>query len=61
MNSTWKDKLKKAWNENPMAVIAVGTGAAIAAAKVLDTLSAMQSRRAYARQVEFRTRYPKGM
>lgn len=59
--NNWKAKLKQAWNDNPLAVIAVGTGAAIAAAKVLDTLSSMQSRRAYARQVEFRTRYPKGM
>jgi hypothetical protein len=50
----WKDKIKQAWNENPIACIAVGAMAATAAAKLLDALSAAQGRRAYARQVNYR-------
>jgi hypothetical protein len=53
---TWKEKLKKAWNENPVAVIAVGSLAATAAAKLIDALTAAQGRRAYARQVEYKIR-----
>jgi hypothetical protein len=51
---TWKDKLKQQWDENPVAVIAVGALALTAAAKVIDSLSAAQGRRAYARQVDYR-------
>lgn len=45
-------KLKQQWNENPVGVIAVGAMAATAAAKVIDSLSAAQGRRAYAKQVK---------
>jgi len=48
---TWKDKIKRAWNENPLAVIAIGTLATGAAAKFIDAVSGAQSRRAYARQI----------
>lgn len=50
----WKDKLKKQWDENPLAVIAV-TGLAITAiAKLVDATSAAQGRRAYARQIDYK-------
>ena len=51
---TWKDKLKREWNNNPLQVIMIGAFAATAAAKVLDTMSASRSRAAYARQVDYR-------
>jgi hypothetical protein len=51
---TWKDKLKKHWNENPMAVLTVGAVVASAAAQLLNAWSAAQGRRAYARQVNYR-------
>ena len=50
----WKDKLKKAWDENPLAVIGIGVLAITATAKLIDSLSAAQGRRAYARQVDYR-------
>jgi hypothetical protein len=50
----WKDKLKKAWDENPLAVVAIGALAITATAKLIDSMSAAQGRRAYARQVEYR-------
>lgn len=51
---TWKDKLKQAWNDNPLAVIAIGALAVTAAAKLIDAGSAAQGRRAYAKQVDYR-------
>ena len=50
----WKDKLKRAWDENPLAVIAIGALAVTAAAKLVDAMSAAQGRKAYARQVDYR-------
>ncbi len=50
----WKDRLKKEWNDNPLQVIAIGALAATAAAKLLDSMSAAQGRRAYAKQVHYR-------
>lgn len=52
----WKDKLKKQWDENPLAVIAVGALAANAAARLIDALSAAKGRQAYAKQVNYRVR-----
>ena len=43
----WKDKLKKQWDENPLAVMSIGALVATAAAKVVDTMTSVQSRRAY--------------
>lgn len=43
------EKLKKAWNDNPLAVIAVGALAMRSAAKFMDALAGIQSKRAYAR------------
>ena len=51
---TWKDKLKRQWDENPMLVIAIVAFAAQAAAKLIDALSAAQGRNAYAKQVDYR-------
>ncbi|MET0785850.1 MAG: hypothetical protein ABWY25_04030 [Paenisporosarcina sp.] len=48
------DKVKKAWDENPIAVVAVGALAATAAAKLIDAMSAAQGRRAYARQIDYK-------
>jgi hypothetical protein len=55
----WKDKLKKQWDENPLAVIAIGALAVTATAKLIDALGAAQGRRAYARQVEYRVKNKK--
>ena len=54
--SDWKTKLKDAWNDNPLAVLAVGGIAANGAAKLIDALSAAQGRRAYAKQVDYKVR-----
>lgn len=43
--------LKKAWNDNPLAVIGVGALAVTSAAKFLDAVSAAQGRKAYAKQI----------
>ena len=51
---TWKDKLKKAWDDNPLMVIGIGVVAVTAAAKLIDSVSVAQGRRAYARQVDYR-------
>jgi|1185.fasta_scaffold00931_6 hypothetical protein len=53
------DKIKDAWNENPLAVIAVGALAVTATAKLIDAGSAAQGRRAYAKQVDHRVRNPR--
>lgn len=54
MNENWKTKLKNAWNENPLLVIAVVGGALGATAKVIDSMSAAQSRRAYSKMINRR-------
>jgi hypothetical protein len=51
---TWKDKLKAYWDENPVACIGIGILAVTATAKMIDSMSAAQGRRAYARQVDYR-------
>ena len=43
--------LTQAWNDQPLAVIAIGAAATASAAKLIDALSAAQGRRAYAKQV----------
>lgn len=57
--NNWKMKLKRQWDENPLACIMVGAFAATAAAKLLDAMSAAQGRRAYARQVNYRVSHPR--
>jgi hypothetical protein len=50
----WKDRLKQAWNDNPLQVIATGAMAVTAAALLVDAASKAKSRRAYSKQVEYR-------
>lgn len=50
----WKDRIKQAWNDNPLAVIAIGALAVTAAAKFMDAASAAQGRRAYARMIDYK-------
>lgn len=50
------DKIKDAWNENPILVIGVGAAAVTATAKLIDAVSAAQGRRAYAKQVDHRVK-----
>jgi hypothetical protein len=47
----WKDRIKREFNENPAQTIMVGALAVTAMAKLLDVLSSVQSRRAYANQI----------
>lgn len=48
----WKDKLKSQWENDPMTTLLVGGFVATAAAKLIDALSAAQSRRAYSKQID---------
>lgn len=44
-------KIKEAWDENPMLVVVIFTGAAHATAKVIDAVSGISSKRAYAKRM----------
>jgi len=55
----WKDKLKERWNEDPVTCIAVASGATIAVATLINALGGLQSRRAYAKQVDYRVNTPR--
>lgn len=57
----WKQKLKRAWDENPLACIAIGALAVTAAAKLIDAASAAQGRKAYARQINYKIATRGGM
>lgn len=57
--NTWKDKLKRRWNEDPVQCIVIGSFAAVAVAKLVDALSAAQGRRAYARQIDYKILHQK--
>ena len=50
----WKDQLKKEWNENPLKVVLVTALASNAAARLMNSISAVQGRRVYARQIKYR-------
>lgn len=50
------EKLKRKFEEDPITVIIVGSLAVTATAKLIDALSAAQGRRAYAQQVNYRTK-----
>jgi len=50
----WKTKLKEKWDEDPITCIVVASFAAVAVSKVIDSMGGYQSRRAYARQVEYK-------
>ena len=49
-----KEELKAKFEENPVAAIGAVGVALSGVAKLIDALSAMQGRRAYARQVAYR-------
>lgn len=46
-----QSELKRFWNEKPLEAIVAGAAVLTAGAKVVDSISAASSRRAYARQV----------
>lgn len=48
------EKLKQKFNDDPVTTIIVGSLAITAMAKLIDSVSAAQSRRAYARGVDYR-------
>lgn len=48
------DRLRQAWEENPIAVIAVASLAATAAAKLLDASTARSNARAWSKEVDRR-------
>lgn len=50
------DKLLAAFDENPLMVIAVGAAAMTATAKLIEAVGGIQSRRAYARQVNLKAK-----
>lgn len=51
-----KDKIKQAWEENPMAVIAIASGTALAVAKVIDAMTAVENSRTWRKEVNRRDR-----
>lgn len=53
------DKLKRKFEEDPLTVLAVGALVVTATAKLVDSLSAAQGRRAYAQQVRYSTTRPR--
>lgn len=53
------DKIKDAWNNNPIGIISVGALVVTAIAKIIDAGSAAQGRRAYAKQVKYRVKTKK--
>jgi hypothetical protein len=50
------NRLKQEWERQPLTVLFIAGVAATGLAKLLDASSAAQGRRAYAKQVEYRTR-----
>lgn len=51
-----KDRLKQAWDENPLAVIAVAAVAVTAAAKLIDSTTSAKNARAWKKEVDRRDR-----
>ena len=56
---SWKTQLKEYWEKEPLTVVAVASGAVMAATGVLNALSAAKGRRAYAKQVNYRVKNQK--
>lgn len=46
------DAIKREFEQNPVGTLAVGAVAVTAVSKLLDSVSAAQGRRAYARQID---------
>lgn len=55
-NPSAMDKLKTAWNENPIAVIGVASVALTAIGKLIDAVGAYQGRQAYKKDVNRRVK-----
>jgi len=55
MHKGW-NKIKQKFEENPLQVILIASLAATAAAKLIESVSAAQGRRAYAENVKLRAR-----
>lgn len=55
MKKGWTN-LKKKFEDHPVEVIAVMSVAVVAAAKLIDAVSAAQGRRAYSKQVNYRVK-----
>lgn len=55
MDKAW-NRIKQAWEENPLAVIAVAAIAATAAAKLMDANTARHNAQAWQMEVQRRTR-----
>lgn len=55
--ANWKERLKEEWNNNPLQTILVGSLAAGAASKLLDSVSSARSRRAYAKQIDYKVKH----
>lgn len=49
------DKIKKAWEENPLGVIIVATAAAAAASKLIDASTSRANARTWAKEVDRRS------
>jgi hypothetical protein len=48
------DKIKQAWEENPLQVIVVGALAATAASKLIDSMAAAKNTSTWAKEVDRR-------
>lgn len=55
-NTTGLEKIRQAWDDNPLVVIGVISGACMAVAKIIDAVSSAQGRRAYAKQVNMKAK-----
>ena len=52
----WKNKLKQKFEEDPITVIIAGTFVLGTVVKAIDVLSGVQSRHAYAKQINKKTK-----
>lgn len=50
------EPLKRAWNENPLAVLGTGAAVVAAAAKLYDSAGAAKNRRTYAKEIDRRVK-----
>ena len=50
------DKIKQAWNENPIGVALVAAAVMTSAAKLIEAVGSYQSKRAFAKDAERRSR-----
>lgn len=53
---TAKQKLQESWNENPQAMILLGIGVTVAAAKLINAVAVMRNSRSWSREVKRRNK-----